>query len=441
MSSTAQSNDGATVSQRGLRLGTPVSETSYLQTASEIATDLWSPENPTGVVSLAVAENIHVGHEAMAVATSAINKRGHHPWVPLYGDFRGHPRLRQAIVDHLARHVLVDRGATLPSEELLQADDLLVSNGCGSALEHLLFALIDPGDAVLTPAPIYPGFVMDVTCRAEGHLATFPVPIDRSPRLDRAGLDAASLAAQQAGHPPRALLLASPYNPLGVCWSLDELALAVQWCADHDVHLISDEIYAASVFSSSVRFSSAFALARMHPEWARDRLHLLYGFSKDLGLSGLRAGVIGSRNTEVHQALDGLMYFCGCSNATQDLLLGILDNPTRRDGLLARNRSTLARLAATVASALGEVDVPLVPTQAGFFTWIDLRRWLPEATAEGEATLFRSLVDRAHVLLTPGLACRAPAPGYFRLCFAAVPEDGLDEGMHRLVRFLKTAAV
>jgi 1-aminocyclopropane-1-carboxylate synthase len=332
--------------------------------------------------------------------------------------------------------VLLDRGTPVEATAALEADDLLVTNGCGPALEHLLFAITDPGDAVLTPAPIYAGFLMDAGRRAESHLSTFPVPVDATPRLDRATLETAAAAAHATGHPPRVLLLASPYNPLGVCWSLDELATAVHWCADTGAHLISDEIYAASVFSSPVRFSSAFALASLEPEWATDRLHLLYGFSKDLGLSGLRAGVIGTRSAALHRVLDGLTYFCGCSNATQELLLAILGDPIRRDGLLARNRSNLARLASSVTTALKAADVPHTAAQAGFFTWVDLRSWLPEATPEGETALWRALLDEARVLLTPGLACRAAEPGFFRLCFAAVPEDGLAVGLQRLTGYL-----
>ncbi len=424
------------VSERGRHLAAPLPELEYLETASEVMADLWSPDNPRGIVSLAVAENIHVGSGAMDLATAAVVKRGFEDWVPFYGDFRGHPRLRDAIADHLGRHVLLDRGSPIDPDARLTSEDVLVANGCGPALEHLLFALTDPGDGVLTPAPIYAGFLMDVGRRVAAHLSTFPVPVSTTPRLTREALDDAARSAEAAGHPPRVLLLASPYNPLGVCWSLDELAAAIHWCADRDLHLISDEIYAASVFSSSVRFSSAFSLTGLHPDWAEDRLHLLYGFSKDLGVSGLRAGVIGTRSAAVHHVLDGLMYFCGCSNATQNLLLTVLEDPIRRDGLIARNRSTLARLASQVATALDTAEIPHTPAQAGFFSWIDLRRWLPEATGDGESALWSSLLREARVLLTPGLSCRAAEPGFFRLCFAAVSEEGLAEGLDRLTRFV-----
>ena len=426
--------------RRQLQLGEAIPELVYLGTVTEVASDLWdATTNPDGIVSFAVAENVHVGSEAITIATKTVGRRGVSPWVPFYGDFRGHRRLREAVADHLRRHVLLDRGSPLPEDVVpLDSDDLLITNGCGPALEHLTFALCDPGDAILTLAPIYPGFLMDVGRRAGARLVTVPTDTTRF-SLGVDALERARTSTENAGHPVRALLLSSPHNPLGTCFSIDELAGAVLWCARHDLHLITDEIYAASVFSSEIRFTSTFALTHLATDWALEHLHLLYGFSKDLGLSGLRIGVIGTRSAPLRRVIDPLMYFCGCSHATQDLLVALLEDTTRRDGLLARNRSTLARLYGRVGVTLDAAKVPYVPAQAGFFVWCDLRRWLEADSADGEQALWRALLD-AGVLLIPGLSCRAIEPGYFRLCFAAVPEDGLQLGLERLTAFLQSHA-
>ena len=46
------------------------------------------------------------------------------------------------------------------------------------------------------------------------------------------------------------------------------------------------------------------------------------------------------------------------------------------------------------------------------------------------------LFDRARLLMTPGLACHAPSPGYYRLCFAWASRGALREGLARLGRLL-----
>jgi 1-aminocyclopropane-1-carboxylate synthase len=234
----------------------------------------------------------------------------------------------------------------------------------------------------------------------------------------------------------RALLLSQPYNPIGVCLPAEEMGRAVDWCRSNRLHLISDEIYAASVFASGVQHTSALAFAAGDPEWAASHLHILYGLSKDFGLSGFRVGVIYSSSPELHEALDRLAYFCGCSSLPQYLITEVLGDDRFVDAYVEQNRKRLRRIYETVARTANRIGIPHVPADSGFFVWIDLRRWLREPTPEGEHELWLRLVNEAGVILTPGLSCRASEPGMFRLCFAAVPEGGVEIGMERIERAL-----
>ena len=90
-----------------------------------------------------------------------------------------------------------------------------------------------------------------------------------------------------------------------------------------------------------------------------------------------------------------------------------------------------------------------MPADAGFFVVCDLRRFLTAPTFEAEHALWRRILDDANVNITPGAACRIVEPGFFRLCYAAVPgeafgpsgylrlsyalgDDALLEGVQRL---------
>lgn len=66
------------------------------------------------------------------------------------------------------------------------------------------------------------------------------------------------------------------------------------------------------------------------------------------------------------------------------------------------------------------------------------RRWLQEPTWEGEAALWKGVCDSCRVILTPGKPCHAPAPGFFRLCFAWVPRQALADAVGRLGAHLRT---
>lgn len=72
------------------------------------------------------------------------------------------------------------------------------------------------------------------------------------------------------------------------------------------------------------------------------------------------------------------------------------------------------------------------------FVWVDCRTWLPEASWRGEAALWQGICDECKVILTPGSACHAVEPGFFRLCFAWVAPEALKDAVIRIATHLKT---
>jgi aspartate/methionine/tyrosine aminotransferase len=432
-----------TLSQRGASLAAPLPEMDYISAFTRVMDNLWHPtRNPDGIVQFAVAENVHTWATLEPSMRLHVADQGFDESVPHYGDFSGHPRFRAALLQFMRRHVFADRGTPLPDDAIAcTPDHILVTNGCGPALEHLTFALCDPGDAILTAAPIYAGFLMDVGRRAQARLLAAPMDPDRGFRLDTEVLDAALAEARASNVRVRALLLCQPFNPIGRCLEHEEVEQAVHWCERHELHLISDEIYAASVFAPEASFTSAMAFASRRADWATSHLHIIYGMSKDFGLSGFRVGVICTQSPELHEALDGVSYFCGCSSLPQYLLTALLEDQARVDAYLADNRQRLHRLYRSIAGGADAFGIPYVPADSGFFVWLDLRRWLAEPTPAAENELWTALLDGARVFLTPGLSCRAPAPGMFRLCFAAAPAGATEVGMQRIGRFLQARAM
>jgi len=146
-------------------------------------------------------------------------------------------------------------------------------------------------------------------------------------------------ATTTSGLNVRALIVTNPHNPLGVVYSEEELLIALQWCREKKIHLISDEIYALSLFSPNgtttitttattnstttsttttrSRFISMAALAQgdLGP-----LVHVLWGFSKDFGVSGFRCGVLYTQNPWLVKALDSISYFAGESSGERVLM-------------------------------------------------------------------------------------------------------------------------
>jgi aspartate/methionine/tyrosine aminotransferase len=191
--------------------------------------------------------------------------------------------------------------------------------------------------------------------------------------------------------------------------------------------VVLDEIYALSVHGARPFTSGARVVPRLGPT-----RHIVWAFSKDFAASGLRCGVLISENEAVLAAVDSLAYWAATSGDTQHLL----GDAARGRGVARRVRRGEPGAARGGLprddGALTAAGIPFVPAEAGFFCLVDMRRFLGAPTWAEEDALWRRMLARANVNLTPGSACRAPEPGFFRLCFAAVPPEQATEAVARI---------
>ncbi len=371
---------------------------------------------PGGYIGLCVAENLLLTDRLLARMSACPKVPGR---VLGYDKWTGSLQFREQLARFLGRRFL---GREFKPEQLA------VLAGAGSALEILFHNLADAGDGVLIPTPSYAGFWADLKTRDD--LTILPVHTTRSEdfRLTPSLLDRAVADAER---PPKALLFTSPNNPLGTVYSSREIEEIVRWADDARVHVVFDEIYALSVFGKKP-FTS---VAEVVPELG-DLVHIVWAFSKDFGASGLRCGVLVSENEELLTAMDALAYWACCSGHTQFLLGQVISDDAWVDAYLQENREVLGDAYRQVIAMLGEAGISFVPADAGFFVLCDLRRHLEAPTWDAEHALWKRLLEKANVNLTPGWACQTREPGFLRLCFAGVPTKTVLIGLRRIIDVL-----
>ncbi len=447
-----------TVSARAQRLITGPA-LPYVQELVKSLSNQYHPiDNPTGAVLLAVAENKlctndivlpkireYCGSEELPVHT--LN----------YTSTFGLPEFRKSLASFMAEylfHFPANGGAD--GSLTINPDHIVVGAGCVAHLTSLSLLLFNPGDALLCPVPYYPAFDKDFL--NFGDAVVMPVFGEKDAevgndafelfgRLTEKSLDEA--LANAAPRPVKALLLSNPSNPLGTLYTREELLVAIEWCRRHRIHLIMDEIYALSIFPTTANGDLAFAsIVELTNNQLGDYLHFVWSFSKDFSASGYRVGVMYTQNQSLLSALSATNDAMMASNLTQYAMQRMIEDRSFIDLYLQVNSKRLHKSYSLLKDTLTQIGVRVLSAQGAIFAFCDFRKYLDttieeKATADerktvcyaAERRLFSKLVQ-AGVLFTPGESCHCPYPGFFRVCYAFVSYEGLEEGLRRVKQIL-----
>ncbi|XP_058383093.1 1-aminocyclopropane-1-carboxylate synthase-like protein 1 isoform X2 [Diceros bicornis minor] len=213
----------------------------------------------------------------------------------------------------------------------------------------------------------------------------------------------------------KGLILINPQNPLGDIYSPGELREFLEFAKRHELHVLVDEVYMLSVFEESVGYRSVLSLERLPDP---QRTHVMWATSKDFGMSGLRFGTLYTENRDVATAVASLCRYHGLSGLVQYQMAQLLrDRDWINQVYLPENHARLKAAHAYVSGELRALGIPFLSRGAGFFIWVDLRKYLPEGTFEEEMRLWRRFLEHK-VLLSSGKAFECKEPGWFRLVFS-----------------------
>ncbi|KAK2117833.1 hypothetical protein P7K49_004720 [Saguinus oedipus] len=189
----------------------------------------------------------------------------------------------------------------------------------------------------------------------------------------------------------------------------------LEFAKRYDLHVIIDEIYMLSVFDESITFHSVLSMKTL-PD--RNRTHVIWGTSKDFGISGFRFGVLYTHNKEVASAVSAFSFLHSISGIAQHKLCQLLQNTEWIDKVyLPTYRFRLWKAHKYVTAKLKSLEIPFHNRSSGLYVWINLKKYLDPCTFEEEQLLYRRFLDHK-LLLSCGKAYMCKEPGWFRLVFA-----------------------
>ncbi|GKZ51916.1 hypothetical protein AbraIFM66951_008167 [Aspergillus brasiliensis] len=411
----------------------------------DVLNDLWHPQlNPSGFVTLGVADNPLLQDQLLRRLKSNYNPLERH--LCLGDSITGSDRLKCAVADFLTTHFQPSRP--------LKSSHIVATNGVASAIEHCSWAMCDPGEGMLVGRPYFRGFSRDICLRPGVNLVPVsfgdvdPVTIPAVSKYEEA-----IISSYERGCSIRAIMLCNPHNPLGRCYSRSFLTELMKLCQKYHIHIISDEIYALSVWRQGMDgtttmedFTSVLSIAKeglIDPKL----VHALWGVSKDFGANGLRLGfLISQNNPDLLESVRGVAQYSSISGLADYTATAFLEDKEFVDAYVKHNREKLAASFNHVTAFLDLHEIPYARgSNAGFFVWCDLltaymRLQHPDLAADSKLERSKALTERlaqCKVHLGVGDDFGGEEPGWYRITFSQ-HRDLLDEGLRRILLALRS---
>jgi alanine-synthesizing transaminase len=325
-----------------------------------------------------------------------------------YSASRGIPKLRQAVADLYARRFGVD---------LDPETEAITTIGAKEGFSHLMWVLLQPGDAALVPSPSYPIHIWGPLF-AGAEVREIPVGTDED------FFENVKQSWRFSWPRPRVIVLSFPHNPTTTCVDLAFMQRMVDFALENEVLLVHDNAYA------ELGFDGFRPPSILQAEGAKQCAVELYSMTKAFSMAGWRmAYLVG--NAEVVQALAKLKSYLdyGAFQPIQIAATVTLnedpDHPERAQAVYQSRRDALC-------DGLRRIGWEVEPPRGTMFVWAPI----PEPYRELGSVEFASmLVKEAKVATSPGVGFGPGGDGHVR--FALIENtQRINQGVRNLRRAL-----
>lgn len=296
-------------------------------------------------------------------------------------------------------------------------NEVIVTVGASEAITIALLSLLDPGDEVLIPEPCFVSYgptaefcgakVVWVPTRAEND---FQVTADD--------------IRQRITDKTKLLFLGYPNNPTGAVLRRDTLAEIAEVVVEHDLFVLSDEIYDRLVYGEAYERGhvSVPTLPGLY-----ERTVLISGFSKGYAMTGWRIGYAAAPKPILDQMYKAHQYVV--MSAPTMAQVGALAGITEAQGAVEEMREAYDARRRVIVDGLRAAGLPTFEPEGAFYAFPDIT-----STGLSSEEFAQRLLQEEHVACVPGSAFGPSGEGYLRCSYAtALPQ--IEEAVRRITRF------
>ncbi len=311
-----------------------------------------------------------------------------------YSASKGITQLRLAMCEWYKRRFDVD---------LDHDSEVVVTIGSKEGLSHLVYAMVEPGDLALTPAPAYPIHPYSVII-AGGDIRSIPIQEDTDffKNMEE--------AFKSTWPRPKFLIINFPHNPTTTCVDIGFFHKVVDFAKDNNIIVIHDFAYADLVFDNYR------APSFLQVQGAKDVGVELFSLTKSYSMAGWRVGFCVG-NKEIVGALTNIKSYLDYG-MFQPIQIASIIALRGEQGCVEEIRKTYEKRRNTFIKGLKNAGWIITPPQATMFVWAEI----PEPFKKmGSLEFTKFLLKEAGVAVSPGIGFGENGEGYVR--FALVENE------------------
>ena len=357
-----------------------------------------------GIIKLTIGEpDLNTPEHVKEAAIADINANDSH-----YAPQAGKPELRQAISDYLKRSLNLDYDPT---------SEICVTVGATGALNDVFMAILNPGDKILVPTPVWALYFQLIKLTG-----AIPVQIDTSKDGFVLTPEHLEKVLLNEGKGAKAIILTDPSNPTGRVYPSDTLKKLAEIIKKYQLFSITDEIYGELVYEDNVHHSLS--------EYIPERNILISGLSKAYAMTGWRLGYIAGPK-EIMASICKINAFL-VTSVTDNVQAAAIEalNNGKDDPIKARK--IYEERLKFMKSGLEKLGFEMSTPQGAFYIFAKI----PDSFGTDDEAFANELATKAKVGVTPGRYFGKGGQGYVRLSYASSTEN-LKEALRRIEKYVE----
>lgn len=295
------------------------------------------------------------------------------------------------------------------------SDEIMITVGGSEAIDGALRAMLDTGDEVILPQPSYVSYEPCIVL-ADGVPVIVELKEENDFKLTREQLEKA------VTDKTKILIMPFPNNPTGAIMTKEELQPIVDFVIEHDLFVISDEIYSELTYSGNHVSIGAFP-------GMKERTIVINGFSKSYAMTGWRLGYACGPKVILSQILKIHQFAIMCAPTTSQY--AAIEALRHGDDDVEKMRDEYDRRRRFLLNAFDEMGIECFEPYGAFYMFPSIKKF--GMSSDEFAT---RLLKEEKIAVVPGTAFGDCGEGFLRISYAYSIDD-LKAALERIERFIE----